>query len=105
MRIKANTNQVIKNIVRIIKGNEAKIKQLEAVQSISITCTSDDHIRITCELYLNNIVRYLIEGTRSKVTITANALTNEITRKKRNEKPWGVCEVECWAEDILKQVR
>lgn len=100
----ANREQIIKNIARIIKGNQKKIEQLNKVQSISINCTSDDHIRIKCELYMNNVVRYLIEGTRSGMTITANTLTNEIVRKHRNEDPWYEAETDCWASDILKKV-
>lgn len=94
--MRANTEQVIKNIVRIISNNDKKIEQLEKVQSITMNCTSDDHIRIKCELYKNNIARYLIEGTMSGMTITANTLTNEITRKHRNEKAWYEAEVDCW---------
>ena len=102
--MRANREQVIKNIARIIRNNDKKIEQLQKVQGISINCTSDDHIRIKCELYQNNIARYLIEGTRSGMTITANTLTNELTRKHRNEKAWYEAEIECWAEDILKLV-
>lgn len=101
---KANREQVIKNIARIIKGNEKKIKQLNAVQNICIHCTSDDYITIKCELYHGNIVRYLITGTRSSMTITANTLTNEIVRKPRNEKAWYEAETSCWAGEILKLV-
>ena len=102
---RANEKQIIKNIARIIRNKENKIEQLDKVQSISIHCTSDDHIRIKCELYHGNIVRYLIEGTRSGMTITADALTNEIVRKPRNEKAWYEAEVDCWASDILALVR
>ena len=102
---KANEKQIIKNIANIIKGNEKKIEQLDKVQSICVHCTSDDHIRIRCELYYNNIVRYLIEGTRCNMTITANTLTKEIVRKPRNEKAWYVAETDCWAGDILALVR
>ena len=101
--MRANTEQVIKNIARIIRNNEKKIEQLEKVQGITMNCTSDDHIRIKCEMYQNNIVRYLIEGTMSGMTITANTLTNEITRKHRNEKAWYEAEVDCWASDILNK--
>lgn len=102
---RANKNQVIKNIARIIRNNEKKIEQLDKVQSISVHCTSDDHIRIKCEMYHNNIVRYLIEGTMSGMTITANTLTNQIVRKPRNEKAWYEAEADCWASDILSLVR
>lgn len=101
---RADRNQIIKNIARIIRNKDKKIEQLNKVQSISINCTSDDHIRIKCELYHNNIVRYLIEGTMSGMTVTANTLTNEIVRKPRNEKAWYTAEVDCWASDILTLV-
>lgn len=102
---RANESQVIKNIARILRNNAKKVEQLDKVQSISVHCTSDDHIRIKCEMYYNNIVRYLIEGTMSGMTITANALTNQIVRKPRNEKAWYEAEVDCWASDILALVR
>jgi hypothetical protein len=102
---KANTNQIIKNIAIILKHNPAKVKQLEKVWSISENCTSDNHIEIICEMYSNNIVRYLITGTRSGMTITANALTYEIVRKRRNEKPWIQRECECWCDDIFNQMK
>ena len=105
MRVKANRGQIIRNIANIIKNDSKKIKQLEAVQSISVNCTSDDHINIKCELYYSGIVRYLIEGTRSGMTVAAIAATGEIVRKKRGEKPWCECETDCWASDILEIVR
>ena len=83
-----NANQVEKNIARILAGNTEKIKQLEKVEDISFHLTSDDGVDITCELYDNNIVRYLIKGTRCGMTITANTLTNEIMRKPRCIKPY-----------------
>lgn len=95
-------DQIIKNIAYHIKGKEDKIRQLKAVQSISMTCTSDDHIKVDCEMYNDGIVRYLIEGTRSGMTITVNTRTNEIVRKPRNAKPWYGCQISCWCYDILK---
>lgn len=83
-----NANQVEKNIARILTGNTEKIRQLEKIEDISCHLTSDDGIDITCELYDNNIVRYLIKGTRCGMTITANALTNEIMRKPNGIKPY-----------------
>lgn len=100
----ANEKQIIKNIANILKDNPDKIRQLEAVQGISMTCTSDDHIWINCELYQNHIVRYLITGTRSSMTITVNASTHEICRKKRNEIPWAVGEIQTWCGYILNKV-
>lgn len=102
---RADEKQIAKNIARILRCNTNKIEQLDKVQSISIHCTSDDHIRVKCELYHGNIVRYLIEGTRAGMTIAANTLTNEIVRKPRNEKAWYEAEVDCWASDILALAR
>ena len=101
----ANRKQIIRNIVNIIKGNSKKINQLETVQDITFTCTSDDHINIICELYHGNIVRYVINGTRSGMVITADALTGEIVRKPYKENPWSVTETECYVSEILKEVR
>lgn len=53
---------------------------------------------------ITNIARYLIEGTRCNMTITANTLTREIVRKPRNAKPFFVAETDCWAGDILRAV-
>ena len=100
----ANKKQNIKNIVSILKDNPDKVRQLKAVQGISWTCTSDDYIWIDCELYQNHIVRYLIKGTHSSMTITANARTHEICRKKRNEVPWAVGEIQTWCYWILDKV-
>ena len=103
--MKANRQQIINNIATIIRDKDKKIEQLEKVQGITMTCTSDDRIYIICELYCDNIVRYLIEGTRSSMTITANMATNEIIRKPNGIKPWQVAETDCWAFEILKKVR
>lgn len=102
--MKANEKQIITNIANIIRGKQNKIDQLVKVHSITLHCTSDDYIRVTCELYYNNIVRYLISGTRSSMTITANTLTGEIVRKPRNIKPWTVSEVGTYAGYILERL-
>ena len=102
--LRADECQINKNIARIIKNNPKKIEQLNKVQDISIHCTSDDHIRIKCELYRNKIARYIITGTRSGMIITANIITGEIVRKPRSEKPWAEAETQTWVSDILKLV-
>ena len=87
--MKANTAQIIKNIVNAIEKNPAKLEQLKKVNDITVNCTSSDSITIKCEMFGNNIVRFTITGTRSQMTITVNAITNEIARKPRNEEPWN----------------
>ncbi len=97
--------QIIKNIANLIKDNTKKIEQLRKVQDITFNLTSDDYIDIKMECYENNIVRYLIEGTRANMTITANVLKKEIIRKPRNEKPWYSANGRAWAYEILDEVR
>lgn len=99
-----NNQQIIKNIAHHIRGKENKINQLKAVQEISMLCTSDDHINITCEMLPDGIVRYLISGTRSGMTLTVDTRKNEITRKPRGAAPWYTCKAECWCSDILKRI-
>ena len=103
--MKANREQITNNIAALIRGNEKKIEQLVKVQEITMVCTSDDHLNITCEMYDNNIVRYLLNGTRSGMVVTANTATKEIIRKPNGIKPWQVAETDCWAWEILKKVR
>ena len=99
-----NRKQVETNIANIIRGNRKKIEQLEMVKEISSHLTSDDGIRIICELYTGNIARYLITGTRCSMTVTANTITGEIIRKPRGTKPWYSDWVTTNATDILRKV-
>lgn len=75
-------------IAQVIKRNSTKKTQLEKVAEISCHLTSDAGISIECEMYDNNIVRFLITGTRCGMTITYNTKTWEIVRKPRGAKPW-----------------
>jgi len=93
-------NQIMQNIAVLIWDKPKKLEQLQKVGEITFTCTSDDYIYITAELYHNNLVRYLITGTRSCMTVTADPITRQILRKPRNLKPWAVTKTECWASDI-----
>lgn len=97
--------QVERNIANIIVANEKKAAELEKVQDITLHCTSDDGIKVTAELYSGDIARYLIEGTRAKMTITVHAKTRELTRKPRNEKPWSSVEFRTYCSDIKRIVR
>lgn len=104
--IKANKTQVINNIALAIYDKPEKIKQLIKVQSITIEMTSDDHIGVTCEMYANNIVRYLIKGTRSNTTVTINTLTNEVTRKPYKVSPLYISDIShnLWCFEILEKI-
>lgn len=87
--MRGNYKSNIENLVaQVIKRNETKRKQLEKVADICCHLTSDAGISIVAEMYSNNIVRFLITGTRCGMTITYNTLTWEIVRKPRGEKPW-----------------
>lgn len=104
--IKANKAQIINNIALAIYNKPEKVKQLIKVQSITIEMTSDDHIDVDCEMYGNNIVRYLIRGTRSNTTVTINTLTNEITRKPYKVNPLYISNIShnLWCFEILKKI-
>ena len=79
--------QIEMNIANIIAMEPEKYRQLEKVQGISVHLTSDDGIDITLKMYAGSIVRYLIEGTRSKMTITYNTKEKKIVRKPRGQEP------------------
>lgn len=102
--IKANPNQIFRNIAVVLKHNPRKVEQLETVQSICLNLTSDDGIDIECELYSGSIARYLIQGTRSGMTITVNTLTNEIVRKRRGEQPWVAARIHCNCYEIFEML-
>lgn len=93
-------NQILRNIAVLIWDKPKKLEQLQKVGEITFTCTSDDYIYITAELYHNNLVRYLITGTRSCMTVTADPITRQIIRKPRNLKPLASATTECWVADI-----
>lgn len=100
--MRANSEQIIRNIAMILKHNPQKVAQLNKVGDITCHLTSDDHVNITVELYRNNIARYLIKGTRCRATVTANIRTMELTRKPRNEKPWAYAWTDAWVYDIIR---
>lgn len=99
-----NTAQIEKNIANILRSNPIKLNQMKTVQDICYHLTSDDGIWITAELYNNNIVRYLIQGTRSGMTITAHTLTNSITRKPIGVKPWATRIIDTRVSNILDRI-
>ena len=98
--------QIFKNIAAILNDerNARKLEQFMTAYDITEHITSDGGCDIKAELYNGNIVRYIITGTRSNVTITANTITCEIVRKKRNEKPWQVVEFHANFEDIAQLI-
>lgn len=101
---KADSNQIAMNIARLIWDKAKKIEQLNKVQGITMTCTSDDHIHVICELHHNNIVRYLIEGTRSKMVVTANCETREMLRLPRGSEASHKNECDMWCTDIQNHI-
>lgn len=88
MTTKATEKMIVKNIARAIRGNEKKIEQLRKLKERCVYLTSSDGIHITAELYEGNIARFIIEGTRSNMTVTVNTITNQIIRKPRGAEPW-----------------
>lgn len=102
---RADPEQVARNIALLIWDKEKKLEQLDKVQGITVRCTSDDHINIICEIHHDGIVRYLIEGTRSGMTVTADTETREIVRLPRGSKACITCETDMWVGDIQKYVK
>lgn len=100
----ANRKQIIKNIANIIRRHPNKMDQLERVKSITVCMTSDDHINIVCEMYSENITRYLITGTRANMTITYKSDTDQIVRKPRGLEPWMVAKTDCYVCEIMEIV-
>lgn len=101
---RVNPHQIAKNIARLIRDKPEKVRQLERARDITVHLTGDDYVYITCELYRDGIARYLIRGTRSGMTVTANVKTRELCRKPRNEKPWIDAETSMWAGEILREI-
>lgn len=97
------TGNIENLIAQVIKRHDRKREQLERVQDICIHLTSDDGIMIDCELYSDNICRFLITGTRCSMTITYNTLTWELTRKPRGKRPWHTDWIHANAGDILNR--
>jgi len=99
-------NQIERNIAITLAHNPEKIAQLERVQDISWHLTGGDGIQIEAELYAGGIIRYLITGTRSGMTVTAKEPEHEIIRKPRGAKPWMTkSDYNRHAGDILEYVR
>lgn len=88
MRMIINENMVIKRIADILKGNPVKMEQFARLISICIAYTSDTGVQIEVEMYPENIVRYIINGTRCNWVCTYNTQKNVVIRKPRNIKPW-----------------
>lgn len=99
---KANPRAVARNIARILRENPRKVEELSRVRDITVHLTSDDGLRVTVELYRDHVVRFLIRGTRSGMTLTADVMTCILTRKRRNEKPWLSDDVVTCAGDIFR---
>lgn len=98
----ATREQIDRNIAVILKHNPEKVAQLEKVGEITCHLTSDSGCLITAELFRNHIVRYIVNGTRCRATLTVNTDTMKLTRKPRNEKPWYDAWVYSDVYDILR---
>lgn len=85
-------NITVKRIALAIHDKPEKIAQLQKVKDITVGLTSDDGIKISEELYNGGVIRWIITGTRSQMTITYNVNTKQIVRKARNEKPFMTSE-------------
>jgi hypothetical protein len=99
-----NNKQHLMNMANAIARNPKKYEQLQTVNDICHTLTSDAGIDVTAEIYSGNIVRYLINGTRCSMTLTFNAITYEIVRKKRNERPIYTKSFHSYAYNIIDAV-
>ena len=93
--------QLERNIARLIALNPEKVNQLDKLQDLCLYYTSDDDVTIRSELYHDDIVRYIITGTRCIMTITAHSKTGELVRKPRGEDPWAYTEDYSNCGDIL----
>lgn len=82
-----------------------KIMQLDKIQDISFHMTSDDVVNVTVELFNNNVIRYLITGTRCNMTLCFNSLSFALCRKPRGEVAWFTNSFTCHAGDILRDAR
>lgn len=102
MRTNCNSNQIARNIAVLLVHNPDKIRQLEEVRDISSHLTSDDGVQIDAEIYGGGVVRYLIHGTRCSMTLTANTLTNELTRKPRGAEPVFTAWLTMNTSDVFK---
>lgn len=103
--MKVNTNQIVKNIANAIKNNPNKIEQLEKVKDITLHYTSDSNCRIVIEMYNNNIVRYIVNGTKAQTIITYNTTTKQLVRKPYKQNPWYTDFINCSVNDILREVK
>lgn len=91
---------ILLHIARLIAKHPKKMEQFLKMWDITANLTSDSGIWITFELYSNHIARVLIKGTWSGMTITYDTWTDELTRKKRGEKPLCVTGGQCCCYDI-----
>lgn len=99
----ANVNQIERNLARLLFLNPNKREQLERVAGICYQLTSDTGVTIECELYTGHAVRYLITGTRCRMTVTADAVTGATIRKPRGAVPVITGTVHTTCYDVLKR--
>ena len=84
---------------------DGKIAALDKVQDMCLRFTSDDAVDVTVEMFNNNVIRYLIKGTRCNMTLCFNSLTFALCRKPRGEVAWFSNSFSCHAGDILRDAR
>jgi len=88
---------------KLLEMNETKKNQFMKVYDITMNYTSDTGCTITQECYPNEtLIRIIIEGVKSKFTITFNPITMELGRKPRNVKPYFTKEETGYMSDILQ---
>lgn len=92
-------------IARMLVLYPQKYNQLDKIQTMCFHYTSDDIIKIGCELYEGNIIRYVIKGTRCNMTLAYNVKTLELARKPRGKAPWVYTEEQSNCGVILKLAR
>lgn len=80
---------MIKELKRILKENPKKKSQVKSAMKATLYYTSSDDCEVTLELYpTHNIVRYVITGIHSNVTITYDTKENKLARKPRGVEPF-----------------
>lgn len=99
-----NKRQLCMNLANVLRINETKMNQFLKIRDICEHLTSNDGITVEIELYDNNIVRYLIEGTRCKFTCTFNAIDKTVIRKPRNAKPFFTTWVKMNCSYVLEMI-
>lgn len=87
------SDTMLRNSLRLVFAkNPQKREQLEKVQSICVSLTSDDACSVRWELFDNNITRIIVDGTRSQFRVCFNSITGELVRKPYKATPFHTAE-------------